>query len=288
MSWFFSFSSWFTKTIRKETRELTSYPETVVLVISTHGMIQVEHKYDKDYTERDIPKYTIPEGIAVYKATSVPPGTCNFVDSETIKHFVKKIQKTNLEKTNDESQLLEKMQVLISDYSEIQHSFSTELHRDIQTNKRAGLEFDKEAEDFLHTYERGQLVSKYTQCAPMLNKTYLRNNTEMHELFDWQIIAINMVGLPDLVPYIQGYKRNHGSSKHIDTSDIIEFLKNKGTSRIIMFDLACSNFRSIIIDDITGEPIVNRETGNSDLYDSDMTDATMRRLRRNLLQERLE
>lgn len=261
------------------------YPDTVVLVIATHGIIKIDHKYDAYYNMDDIPKYTIPNGITVYKASAVPPGTCNFVESETTNNFIQFVNSKRLDSITDDSALLDEMQKTIKSYQGSQSEFSVDIGKDIATQRKAGQyeDIDEEVVDFLHSYDKGSISSIYLPMQSMLNKTYLRENPETHELYDWQIVCVNVRGQPDLLPFIQGYKSHYSSSHLIDMSQIIEYLKEKGVTRIIIFDLACSSYRSVQKDEDTGEYIIDKDTGNPDLVDSGITDASIRIIRRNLL-----
>uniref|UniRef100_A0A6C0DR74 Uncharacterized protein n=1 Tax=viral metagenome TaxID=1070528 RepID=A0A6C0DR74_9ZZZZ len=266
-------------------------PETVILVITTHGIIKLQHKYDYNYTLDDIPKYTIPSNMTVYKATSVPPGTCNFVNTDTTKDFLQKIAGHNpkLDTITNDNELLSEMRTIIRTYQGSQEEFTINIRKDISIQKKIGADYDNESEDFLNAYEQGGVVSKYESGSKMLNKTYLRDNVESHQYYDWQIIGANIRGQPDLVPIIQGKKSHYGKSDLIDMEQIIDFLKTRGAKRIIIFDLACSNYRSVQINEDTGEYIMDSDSNYEipQLVDSGISDRTLRLLRTSLLKEGL-
>ena len=267
---------------------IKKYPKTAVLLISTHGIIKLEYNPTGNYTKDDIPTYTIPKGITVLKATAVPPGMCNYVYTDTttlLVDFIHKNMTNELEAVdNDDDELLRRMKKILDIvYRPLQEEIAEQLRKEIAQQKKDNEDYDNESEDFYRSFRRGGIVSKYVEGDCVLDKTYLRDNPDMHEMYDWQIIGLNMDGLPDLVPYIQGRKSHYGTSSYIDLSEIIRFLKERGTERIIIFDIACSTYRAIQTNNETGEIIMDNETHLPDLVDSNINPRNIRHIRSELI-----
>jgi len=98
---------------------------------------------------------------------------------------------------------------------------------------------------YLHSVDRGYIVVDGTG-SEMINKQYVRDNKDALNPFgDWQIKALNLPGQPDLINEIERANGRMSGARlgEATTSlkEIINFCASRGSERILIFDLTCSN-----------------------------------------------
>jgi hypothetical protein len=265
-----------------------SYPETVILAVTTHGEIPTFITADRMHAPVT---FELPEGMTLKKVSAVAPGVCNIMHTMDADEYIQDI--INWVKTLKPKELLtEDIGSEVASYLR-EEDYENEyipISRQIQRfkrkqNRKISLADDdddvpgKEYIQYLDNWNKGYKKGDYSNPAKrlrsstinppktrVLNKIYARrNDSEQFEgVWDFQIIALNVVGYPDIMREIEG--RSHKGSSSVFLDEIVKFLHNKGVKNIILIDLSCSSF--------------------DDEYD-DMDDRTVRLLQRELLSKGL-
>jgi len=227
-----------------------SYPETVLLTVTSHGLT----KYNDD--SKKVITFNVPPDMKIIKLSAVAPGVCNLTEPEsldkTIEHIVKKINKPiEFNKLlRDPIRYLEELTVLIK---------SNEDETITETINDKTPDFDiKIRDDYVHHRNKSYTIIEYNSNDPIINKDYVRNNrTELNRgAWDFQISALNAseVGKPDLFNEITQRRTYRDTDTTITLEQIVNFLKSKEVKQIIIIDLSCANFESE-----TGDELNNRE-----------------------------
>jgi len=223
-----------------------SYPETVVIAVTSHGLI----KYD-DVTKNTI-TFNVPSGMKIIKLSAVAPGVCNLTEPEnlheTIDYIVKKINKpVEFDRLlRDPISYLEELILIIKSNEE-------DTIRETINDKTPDFDI-KLRDDYVHHRNKSYTIVEYNTNDPIINKDYVRNNrTELNRgPWDFQISVINAseVGKPDLFNEITQRRTYSDADTTITLEQIINFLKDKGVKQIILIDLSCSNFESLKGDEL--------------------------------------
>jgi hypothetical protein len=230
-----------------------SYPETVLLAVTSHGLT----KYNDD--SKQVITFNVPPDMKIIKLSAVAPGVCNLTEPEsldkTIERIVKKINKpVEFNKLlRDPVSYLEELIVLIK---------TNEEDTINETINDKSPDFDRKIrDDYFHHRNKSYTIMEYNQNDPIINKDFVRNNrTELNRgAWDFQISALNAseVGKPDLFNEITQRRTYADADTTITLEQIVDFLKGKGVHQIIIIDLSCSNFESE-----TGDELNNREERN--------------------------
>lgn len=265
-----------------------SYPETVILAVTTHGTIPTIITADRT---RNASTFELPEGMTLKKVSAVAPGVCNIMHTMDADEYIEDI--INWAKTLKPRELLKpeigsevasylKEEDYENEYipilKQIQR-FKRKQNRKISLTREEDDVPGKEYIQYLDNWNKGYKKGEYSNPVKrlrssiinppktrVLNKIYAReNSTEQFEgVWDFQIIALNVLGYPDIMREMTG--RSHKDSSMLTLEEIVKFLHDKGVKNIIIIDLSCSSF--------------------DDQYD-DIDDRTVRILQRELLSKGL-
>jgi hypothetical protein len=265
-----------------------SYPETVILAVTTHGEIPTFITADRMHAPVT---FELPEGMTLKKVSAVAPGVCNIMHTIDADEYIQSI--IDWVKTLKPKELLtEDIGSEVSSYLR-EEDYENEyipISRQIQRFKRKqnrkisladedddvpGKEYIQYLDNWNKGYKKGDYYNPVKRLRSstinppktrVLNKIYARrNDSEQFEgVWDFQIIALNVVGYPDIMREIEG--RSHKGSSSVRLDEIVKFLHDKGVKNIILIDLSCSSF--------------------DDEY-NDMDDRTVRLLQRELLSKGL-
>lgn len=267
-----------------------SYPETVILAVTTHGTIPTFINADKKY---EAFTFELPEGMTLKKISAVAPGVCNIMHTmdadeyiEDIINWVKTLKPRELLNADIGSEVATylKDEDYENEYIPISRqmqSIKQKQNRKISRNEdEEDAVPDKELVRYLDNWNKGYKKGDYSNPAKrlrsstinpprtrVLDKLYAReNSTEQFEgVWDFQIIALNVLGYPDIMREMTG--RSHKDSSMVTLEEIVKFLHyTKGVKNIIIIDLSCSSF--------------------DDEYD-EIDDRTLRLLQRELLSKGL-
>jgi hypothetical protein len=239
-----------------------SYPRTIVLAVTTHGIISTFITADRTHAPIT---FELPEGMTLKKVSAVAPGVCNIMDTIDADEYIQDI--INWVKTLKPKELLtEDIGSEVASYLR-EEDYENEylpISREIQDyrrkkNRRFSQNYDededKELVRYLDNWNKNYKQGSYsnpvkrlrssTKNPPrttVLNKMYAReNSTEQFKgVWDFQIIALNVVGYPDIMREIEG--RSHKDSSSVFLDEIVTFLHDKGVKNIILIDLSCSSF----------------------------------------------
>jgi hypothetical protein len=214
------------------------FPETVVLSISTHGIVV-----------KDKPPMTIPRGMQFAKMSWVMPTICSFMGDDDV-DSANKIIMEHINKNPITSENLHKK------CQEITKQLSGILHDSVATN-RATIKAVERGEDtdemlehrkaYVRAAPRGlRVFSTLTGTKTFINKAYIRDRTEaLNSQGDWQIRALNMPGQPDIVNFIKGRVYNTRGESDTDLKEILKVLQQNGVKNVMMFDFSCANVTDV-------------------------------------------
>ena len=240
-----------------------SYPNTVLLAVTSHGLTKCDDVSKKVIT------FNVPTAMKIIKLSAVAPGVCNLTEPEnldkTIEPIVKKINKPDefTKLLRDPIRYLEELADFIK---------NKEADTISATINDKDPDFDRKIrDDYIHHRNKGYTIREYNPNNPMINKDFVRNNrTELNRgAWDFRISALNAseVGKPDLFNEITQRRTYADADTTITLEQIVIFLKSKGVQQIIIIDLSCANFET--------------ESGN------ELTEIEERNLRRELLKSGL-
>jgi hypothetical protein len=242
-----------------------SYPETVILAVTTHGEILTFITADRMHAPVT---FELPEGMSLKKVSAVAPGVCNIMHTMDADEYIQDI--INWVKTLKPKELLTEdigsevaSYLREEDYENEYIPISRKIHDNrrkknrkfTQNDEDEDEDEDKELVRYLDNWNKNYKQGSYSNPAKrlrsstinppktrVLNKIYAReNSTEQFEgVWDFQIIALNVVGYPDIMREIEG--RSHKGSSSVFLDEIVNFLHDKGVKNIILIDLSCSSF----------------------------------------------
>ena len=217
-----------------------NYPETLVISVTSHGVIQTNinaNNINEPLT------FNIPSDMSIIKLSAVAPGVCNLTNPVDIDDFIKKV----IKKVNNPVEY----QKLISDPTSYVESLA-ELYKNIeedtvkQTINEKELDYEEKIrDDYVHHRNKSYTIQTYNPNNQIINKEYVRNNrTELNvSQWEFQINVLNTTGIPDLFREMLGRSYKDANSS-ITLQGIVNFVKSKGARNIILLDLSCSNFES--------------------------------------------
>lgn len=211
------------------------YPSTVVLNINIHGSISTNAQQPDTFTLPD-------ELDQLTTITAVQTGVCNMTNQH--------ITETTSEAIRE---VLSKYDVNMDLYScalEIQQRL-----RDINTNTSLPMFGNLKASDFHPDYrqvgeEHARQFNRYSDKMYNLN-TYTGNATILNKLFSYKksdeqehdgiyakaVTIVNMIGTPNLL-HLMSLRSNRKSETTME--HMVEFLVNKGVTKILVIDSSCS------------------------------------------------
>lgn len=207
-----------------------SIPETLVLMITTHGNIKLEN---------DEPvRLKVPEAMKITKVAVAPIGVCNVTTENQIDSLSKYIPPF-FEQISEED-LDDKLSYAMSFIKSTHLGVKTKVKSDLKTEK------DEQMEEFIRYGDKPQTVYTYTSGQELLDKHYSRSAEEgVEKAFDYKINMLNVKGKPDLFQYMVHGRmgpltRSTTQDEGVDLSDIVDFVKQQGVKHLVMFDLSCS------------------------------------------------
>jgi hypothetical protein len=227
---------------KRVTKSKFSYPETAIISIASHGLIQLERK--SEYALEDVPKFTVPKGMQIIKYSEVPPGTCNMMTDDKLDEYIEYILSQELDKESMKD-AFDIVQDMVPTFKEKKQEIVTE-----QTKLKSA-EKNPVSSTYVHTYDKGYLTGFFNAGDNMLNKTYSTEVEGRHVIYDWQIVLLNAIGQPDLFKLLspQG-RRHHGESGEITLEQMVIHLSKNGVKNIVLFDFSCSNYLDSEFQDI--------------------------------------
>jgi len=222
-----------------------NYPETALIVITSHGEIPIT----KDPINKETIPYTfiIPNEIStITKLSVVAPGVCNITNTEDIDNFVKTI----MHKIKDPKEY----NLLLADpinYLNFLAQFNQEIEKEvvmqtINVKNTKQDDYDPTVHDeYVYHLNQRYNITQYKSGDEMLNKVYMRNNKTEQNRSEWDhlMTIINVEGKPDLFTEINGRSFQDKNSELV-FSNVVGFLKTRGVKNIILIDLSCSVFES--------------------------------------------
>jgi hypothetical protein len=221
---------------------MSKYPETVVVLVTSHGKIKVKSTTFEDYS------FHIPDNISMTILNAVAPGICNFIEPEDSDDFAKKlIQKIKEDETG--SHVLEtnppafvkSLINLLKEYDKTVKKETIYHNLSIKDEER-----DIDEEEYIHHDDKSYNIYSFNSGDEVTNKEYSRNNLTEKNKGDWdfKINVMNVTGFPELIEIIKG-RSNQDIDSKVYLEEIVNFLQQQGVKNIVLFDLTCSPFVSV-------------------------------------------
>jgi hypothetical protein len=215
-----------------------SYPETIVISVTSHGVIIIDNNTNKPLT------FNVPSDMKIIKLSAVTPGVCNLTHPSDVDDFIKQVIK-RVNNQNEISKLnndpINYVKTLADLYKNIEEDTYAE------TVKEKNPDYDvKIRDDYVHHRNKSYNITQYNSNDLIINKEYIRNNkTELNSgVWDFQINVLNLMGIPDLFNEILGIRTYKNADSTITLQQIVDFVKTKGVKQLVILDLSCSNFES--------------------------------------------
>jgi ERCC4-related helicase len=280
------------------------YPKTVVIAITTHGVIPL---YKEETGDEYVPHvFYLPTGrkLSVTKISSVVPGICNITNSDDVGEYMNYLIKTlksfdiSSATNNEKNEFLDAAQQYFQELEKQQlRDIQTELpmkeklllgkeQKTVTDDNDDGeleelieiikltkdIESDKQFLYYKQNYRRDRYVNKPNREG-ILYKVYERKSGEqLRSTYDYKINILNVIGIPDLFSEINSRRSSRISQATLKLSieEIIDYLYfKKKVNEIIIFDFSCSSFA----DAVTEEPVIDERF--------------IRKARKNFLKDRL-
>lgn len=208
---------------------IMSIPETLVLLITTHGSIPTDNG--------EPVRIKVPDGMKITKVAVAQIGVCN-VTTETQVNLLSKYITEILGDDFSDEKLNDTMEFI----REFQSSMKTKVKSQLKGEK------DDEMQEFIRYGDKPQTLYTYTSGQELLDKRYSRSTEEnLERAFDYKINMLNVKGKPDLFQYMMTGQMGSVTRSttqvegvSVNLSDIVGFLKDRGVKHLIVFDLSCS------------------------------------------------
>jgi len=231
-----------------------------VLVITSHGDIQVEYDVDDPAEPKfavvDPRRFKIPKDMEIVGLEVVPPTVPNLLPSTSVRPFVNIIKEetsgfNSKTKADEMMAMVERIKNRIREQDE-------EPAGALKEFRKKGSEFETDAElrSYVHHLDLFYRTFNYKKVDPY-DKRFLReeylvtDNTKSPKYYDWKLNIINsdpeldlMAELNPIVTTLRS-KRTRTSFTITNLRDMIAFLRSKGIRKIIMIDLSCSVIRDV-------------------------------------------
>ena len=217
-----------------------SYPETVLLAVTSHGLTKC------DDISKKVKTFNVPSDMRIIKLSAVAPGVCNLTEPENLDKTIEPIVK-KINKPDEFNKLLRDPINYLEEIADFIKNKEADTIKETINDKDP--DFDRKIrDDYIHHRNKGYTIREYNPNNPMINKDFVRNNrTELNRgAWDFRISALNAseVGKPDLFNEITQRRTYADTDTTITLEEIVIFLKSKGVQQIIIIDLSCANFET--------------------------------------------
>ena len=202
------------------------YPETLVVVITSHGQIQVETTFDGKQ-EPDL--FAIPYGMTLTRINAVTPGVCNYLSAKTAQIVVERVKEMTAKFDLTRGIPANLVTFLAKEFKQL-----TTVDRQKIRTKGYGAQDVSDVQAFDVHYDKAYKNITHNGYAFALNKTY--SVEELSENYDDRIFFLNTPqGDIDFFTVLKPpYKT--------DLKSIVHYLKDHGVKNVLLVDLSCSTF----------------------------------------------
>ncbi len=209
------------------------YPETLVVVITSHGQIQVETTFDGKQ-EPDL--FAIPYGMTLTRINAVTPGVCNYLSAKTAKIVVERVKEMTAKFDLTRGIPANLVTFLAKEFKQL-----TTVDRQKIRTKGYGAQDVSDVQAFDVHYDKAYKNITHNGYAFALNKTY--SVEELSEDYDDHIFFLNTP--QGDIDFFTALKPPYKT----DLKSIVHYLKDHGVKNVLLVDLSCSTF-----DDMTLTP----------------------------------
>jgi len=220
-----------------QNHEEIAFPSTIILAITTHGMI---HLKDDDNPH----SFIVPEGMKIIRSLMSSIGECNILNEDHVNEEVNIIEQNIEELLAPETQLDTVLTVTdkIRDIDLDNLYYKESEVKELRKKNIDDMDFDEYEtkqiyEGFIHSFDKSHIINIKYSGDRVFDKSYNRLEEEA-TANDWVIKVVNMPDQPDLLTYLLKLKSDETST--ITFEDIVLFLKSKMVETLIVFDFSCS------------------------------------------------
>jgi hypothetical protein len=223
-----------------------AYPRDLIIIVNSHGLIPCSN--DR-YNNLDPNTYVVPDGIELIKFTLSAPGIVNIVYPITVMFYVSLINEYFY-------------QIARSGTSEIYLNLMVEGFKAITNNIKNKLKNnmdDDDVKNFMHHINKGFNYYILNSGDKIVDKIYSRKVSEYVERSNDMKICemkhkLNILKSPEghlIIPLMPDllfrlYPINENTPKDeehfIRLSQMVDYYKNLGIKKLIVFDFTCSTF----------------------------------------------
>jgi hypothetical protein len=263
------------QSIAYESGDDLSFPETVILLITTHCGVEIN-------SNNEAKDFTIQEGMTITRSLLTAYSVCKFLGEDMIKQYIELIDDdanyithiTEELRTSVIKYLTRDMRYIDTSKERIKHSkdviksLKKELKPDLtSTERREKEKVIRNREKYLKSFDKSYTVTVKKSNEVMLNKIYTRTDSEVTK-FDNIIMGVNLPGKPDILKIIQNNSKQISEVEFppgvsfITLKEIVVFFNEKGVKNLVIFDSSCSNIMSLEtgeVDERTARRLSRRE-----------------------------
>jgi hypothetical protein len=249
MSWL-SFFNLFGKRNKSEIKPSQMLPRKVILVITTHGCVQVNNNHEPV-------EMIVPEGMKIVKISATGLGEVNYLEAAIEPPIIEKIQynTTSLLVANSKQDYVHILRDIIDFIKEkeiesMRPTPKTKTKTKTKT-KKTKKPIDPDVANYLNQRKNklNHRVSFFNSNDRLMDKEFFRTITCNEDDpdddidrcgYDYKINMVNVDGNPNLLTMMPPVKNDRYYT--VKLHDIVDYLKNAGVQEIIIFDFSCSNF----------------------------------------------
>lgn len=218
--------------------------DTNILFISTHGLINCSNDDEIDYIR-------IPEGMQVIKITLSLQGNVNMVSEGTYDFalvVINSLKSKMLSINNDIS--TEGINEAIGHIKDLQLDLSKStlktLNKELKKsnyNKKIKKKYERQYA-FVHGMKDSVKNFTLNEGDLIANKTFLRDSSDISNKIGDQDYSITIVNSPDKTDVLSEMTRTtRYGSQRITMEQLLNYFKNKGIVKLIIFDYSCSVYK---------------------------------------------
>jgi hypothetical protein len=233
-----------------------------VVVITTHGDIQVRTDPKNPDRLHNVEKIQLPREMTIVSLNAVPVGSVNLLPPDQIKAFISIVRKNTNGFTEDSTkdQMKDMVELIREEMKELDHQ-PCEAAKEVHKKNPS---FTEDPEILAYHYCSHELLYKMKSYSSRetYNKQFSREDHLLYRInyegkrvmkknSDWRInlLGKNITQDVDLMDVLNTdvaglrSKSTRTTSTVTRLSDIIEFLLSHGIRKLILIDLSCSVFR---------------------------------------------
>ncbi len=234
----------------QEEEELTQRDDTDILFISTHGLINCAEIEPGIENEPNL--IEIPEGMEVVKITLGLEGCANLMGEEQYRFALMVLDEEKDKLLSNDDTIVERAVHDATESIKYFQNYTAKKNLNIvnkeikeSKNPKKIKETYKYLLGFIHGIKSSVKKFILQEGDLIMNKTYIRDRHDIENKCGEYDYTITIINSPDKKDVLSELKREtrFGHQK-ITTKELLNYFKNKGIHRLIIFDYSCSVYET--------------------------------------------